>query len=122
MNGINPVRNYIMNFDKKVTIYITSHNYSNFLRESVDSVLSQTYNNWELFIIDDGSTDDSFLIMKEYAKSDKIFISRNITPKGLRNCANSVLEKATGEYIIRLDADDFFDAFNLSFTSIILCF
>lgn len=101
-----------MNISKKeyskVTVYITSHNYSIFLKESIDSVLKQTYKNWELFLIDDGSSDNSFDIMNSY-KNQKIKVFRNLKAKGLRSCANYVLGKADGKYIIRLDADDFFD-------------
>ena len=57
------------NQNSKVTIYVTSHNYSRFLKESIESVLNQTYKNWELFLIDDGSSDDSFEIMKSYESS-----------------------------------------------------
>tara|TARA_B110000003_G_C16593704_1_gene512832 strand:+ start:169 stop:1554 length:1386 start_codon:yes stop_codon:yes gene_type:complete len=96
------------NQNSKVTIYVTSHNYSRFLKESIESVLNQTYKNWELFLIDDGSSDDSFEIMKSYENSI-IFAKRNNKALGLRNCANFVLNHANGEYIIRLDADDFFD-------------
>jgi glycosyltransferase involved in cell wall biosynthesis len=92
----------------KVTVYITSHNYSRFLKESIDSVLKQTYKNWELFLLDDGSSDESFEIMKSY-ESSIVFAQRNKKAQGLRNCANNVLKKASGKYIIRLDADDYFD-------------
>ena len=94
--------------NSKVTVYITSHNYSIFLKESIESVLKQTYKNWELFLIDDGSSDNSFDIMNSY-KNQKIKVFRNLKAKGLRSCANYVLGKSDGKYIIRLDADDFFD-------------
>ena len=70
-------------------VYITSHNYSIFLKESIESVLKQTYKNWELFLIDDGSSDNSFDIMNSY-KNQKIKVFRNLKQK-LRSCANYVL-------------------------------
>ena len=87
--------------NSKVTVYITSHNYSIFLKESIESVLKQTYKNWELFLIDE--------LMASKYKNQKIKVFRNLKAKGLRSCANYVLGKADGKYIIRLDADDFFD-------------
>ena len=50
----------------KVTVYITNHNYGAYVRQAIESVLHQTYQDWELLIIDDGSTDDSRAIIKEY--------------------------------------------------------
>ena len=55
-----------MNLKSLVTVYIPCRNYGKFLSKSVDSVLSQLYINWELFIIDEGSTDDSVKIASEY--------------------------------------------------------
>ena len=49
-----------------VTIYIPCRNYGKYLRQSIESVLSQIYSNWELFIIDEGSNDDTEEISKEY--------------------------------------------------------
>jgi len=53
-----------------VTVYITNHNYGKFVKNAIDSVLSQTFKNFELIIIDDGSTDKSKQIIKKY-KNDK---------------------------------------------------
>lgn len=94
----------------KVTVYITSHNYGRYLKTAVDSVLSQSLATWELFIVDDGSSDDTYQIAQGYGDSDeRIFVIRNERAQGLRNCANAVLNLARGELIIRLDADDYFD-------------
>ena len=94
----------------KVTVYITSHNYGKFLREAVDSVIEQSLTNWELFIVDDGSTDDTYEIAKDYAVTDsRITPIKHEEAKGLRASANEVLEIAGGEYVVRLDADDYFD-------------
>ena len=94
----------------KVTVYITSHNYGRFLTEAIDSVLRQTLSSWELFVIDDGSHDSSREIATRYAEQHaNIETIENDEPLGLRACANEVIRRARGQYIIRLDADDFFD-------------
>lgn len=57
-----------------VTVYITNHNYGRFLQKAIESVLGQTLQNFELIIIDDGSTDDSYEILKKYEKNKKILV------------------------------------------------
>jgi glycosyltransferase involved in cell wall biosynthesis len=95
-----------------VTVYITCHNYGHFLKEAVDSVLNQSMPDWEMILINDGSTDSSLSIMEEYIRSfpgRRISLINNEKSMGLRHCANSALSMAKGKYIIRLDADDYFD-------------
>lgn len=95
-----------------ITVYITSYNYAKYLDEAIESVINQTYSSWELYLINDGSTDGSLDIMNRYLskyKNKNIKIINNIKSKGLRLCANDVINKANGEFIIRLDADDYFD-------------
>ena len=57
--------------DKLISIYITSKNYSSYLTKAIKSVLRQSYKNWELFLIDDGSKDNSYKIMKLFQKKNK---------------------------------------------------
>ena len=92
----------------KVTIYIPSHNYGEFLTESVESVLRQTYKDWEIILIDDGSTDNTPEIVALYKDAPNIrcFRKKKI---GLPRVCNFALSEARGEYIIRLDGDDVFD-------------
>jgi glycosyltransferase involved in cell wall biosynthesis len=94
-----------------VSIYVPCHNYGRFLARALDSVLAQLYANWELFIIDDGSTDDTTAIAKTYANRDpeRITFLRNDTPQGLQKTANTVLRAARGQFILRLDGDDWLD-------------
>jgi len=89
-----------------VTIYITNHNYGMYLKQSVESVLAQTYQNFELFIIDDGSTDGSREIIETYQGHPNISIifQKN---KGLLFSNNIAMRSAQGKYLMRLDADDF---------------
>ena len=100
-----------MNMESLVTVYIPCRNYGKFLSKSIDSVLSQLYTNWELFIIDEGSTDDSVKIASEYLKkySQKIKLIINEKPIGLQKIANNILGISNGKYMVRLDADDWFD-------------
>ena len=91
-----------------VTIYITNYNYGNYIEESIESVLNQTYYNYELIIIDDGSTDNSFEILKKYKSYDKIKIIYQ-KQKGLTATNNVALRNSNGVYIVRLDADDYLD-------------
>lgn len=93
----------------KVTIYLVNHNYAKFIQQAIESVLSQTYNNYELIIIDDGSTDHSRDILNKYENIEniKIIYQKN---KGLIITNNIALGLANGEYIIRLDGDDWLDA------------
>ena len=94
-----------------VTVYIPCRNYGRFLRQSIESVFSQLYVNWELIIIDEASEDDSLTIAQELCRKfpDKTLIIKNETPIGLQKLANKVLGMANGKYLVRLDADDWFD-------------
>ena len=96
------------NFNPLITIYITNHNYEKYLNKSINSVLKQTYSNYELIIIDDGSTDKSKNILEKYKnlKNIKIIFQKN---KGLLVSNNIALKLSNGDYITRLDADDWLD-------------
>ena len=87
-------------------MYITNHNYGKYLEQSIQSVESQTFDDLELIIIDDGSDDDSKSIIEKYSKRGNIFsiFQQN---KGLNTSNNVALKMARGKYIMRLDADDF---------------
>lgn len=91
-----------------VTVYVVSHNYGKYLRKSIQSVLNQSYRNWELFIINDNSKDNTNSIAKSFLnKNKKIKEVINFKKKvGLQHIANKVLSICSGDYIIRLDADD----------------
>lgn len=91
-----------------ITVYITNYNYAKYLNQSIKSVLNQTYKNFELIIIDDGSNDDSIDIINSYEKlkNVKLIFQKR---KGLNATNNVALSMAKGKYFIRLDADDFFE-------------
>ncbi|NJM86018.1 MAG: glycosyltransferase [Hydrococcus sp. RU_2_2] len=91
----------------KVSVVMSVYNGVRYLQESVESILNQTFTNFELIIIDDGSTDNSWEILCEYAKCDRrIVLIQNQKNIGLTKSLNKGLGQAQGEYIARQDADD----------------
>ena len=90
----------------KVTVYVTNHNYERFIRQAIESVLAQTFTDWELIVIDDGSTDGSRAVIKEFRDHPKARLVFQ-EQKGLNVTNNIAYRLSRGEYIMRLDADDF---------------
>jgi glycosyltransferase involved in cell wall biosynthesis len=94
-----------------VTVYIPARNYGRYLQEAIDSVRRQLYPRWELFIVDEASSDDTSLIAAQAQQRDpaRIRVISHSEPQGLQRVANRVLALANGRYIMRLDADDWLD-------------
>ena len=93
----------------KVSVIMPVYNAEDYLRPAIDSVLDSTLREIELICIDDGSTDRSLDIIKEYQKNDprvRIITENNAGPSLARNKG---LARSRGEYVIFLDADDFFE-------------
>jgi len=93
----------------KVSVIIPVYNVEKYLEECLESVLIQSYKNMEILLIDDGSSDRSPLICDEYAKKDtriKVIHKSNGGAADARNCGLNI---STGEYIIFLDSDDYWD-------------
>ena len=91
----------------KVTVLMSVYNRSEYLREAIDSILSQTLMSFEFIIIDDGSTDGTWDILTEYADQDqRISLVQNRENLGLSKSLNKGLVLAKGDYIARQDADD----------------
>ena len=91
----------------KVSIIMPSFNKAKYISESINSVINQTYTNWELIIVDDYSNDDSQEIISSFAsKFDNIKTHFNPENKGANYCRNFGIENAKGSYIVFLDADD----------------
>lgn len=90
-----------------VSIITPVYNSQNVLEDTINSVLGQSYNNWELILVDDCSEDESVPIIERYAKRDvrikPIYLNKN---EGAGFARNIGLENATGHYIAFLDADD----------------
>lgn len=93
---------------KKVSIIIPVYNQSSFLRESAESALLQTYNNIEIIIINDGSTDETANIAKNIEKNNpgKIKFFNFSNNRGVIFARNFGIENASGDYILPLDGDD----------------
>ena len=89
-----------------VSIIIPAYNSGNYLAETLESVLSQTYSGWECIIMDDGSTDNTFSIAQEYSKKDNRFHCFQQTNHGPAVARNNAIRRSTGDYILPLDADD----------------
>lgn len=90
-----------------VSIITPNYNCKNFIAQTIESVLSQTYTNWEMLIVDDCSTDGSYEVALEYASSDKrIKVIRNEKNCGAAVSRNKAIEISNGEFIAFLDSDD----------------
>lgn len=92
---------------KKVSIIIPVHNVEKYLGQCLDSVLSQTYKDLEIILVDDGSTDTSGQICDQYAKQDLRVCVIHQKNAGAANAKNTGLDKATGRYIAFADSDDY---------------
>lgn len=94
----------------KISILTTVYNGERFLRETLDSVLSQSFKDFEYVIVNDGSIDGTEKIIKEYCKKDSrinlISLKENKGSDNLGNVMNEGLKNCKGKYIARLDADD----------------
>jgi len=92
-----------------VSIIIPTYNRAGVIAETLESVLLQTYQNWECIIIDDTSTDNSFEIINNYIKRDsrfKFIVKNNKRKKGASASRNIGIENSAGDYIQFLDSDD----------------
>ena len=90
-----------------LTVLMPIYNAEKFLAESINSILSQTYSDFEMLILDDASTDNSLKIIKAYAKEDKrITVLVNQKNRGEAKCRNRLLKNSKTEFIAWMDADD----------------
>ena len=93
----------------KISIITTSYNYEEYIKETIESVLSQTYTNWEMIIVDDGSKDNSINIIKEYCQKDKrikLYQHENGENKGIVESVKLGVKKSTTDWIVFLESDD----------------
>lgn len=88
-----------------VSVVMSVYNGAAYLREAMDSILNQTYSNFEFIIINDGSSDGSLAIIRSYSDG-RIRLIDNGTNKGLIDSLNAGISAASGKYIARMDADD----------------
>ena len=92
--------------NKLVSIIVPCYNQAHFLGESLQSVLNQTYSNWECIIVNDGSQDNTKSIADSWCNNDKRFKYLEKTNGGLSSARNAGITISKGEYILPLDADD----------------
>lgn len=91
----------------KISVIMSSHNGEKFIKEAINSILSQSFTNFEFLIVQDGSTDLTPVILSDFSQKDKrIKIITNPECIGLTKSLNRALKQARGEYIARMDDDD----------------
>ena len=95
--------------DILISVILPVYNGAPYLDEAIVSILKQTHDNFELIVINDGSTDESLVILEKYAAQDSRIIIINRQNKGLVYSLNEGILKAKGKYIARMDADDVSD-------------
>ena len=96
-----------MNKNALISIIVPIYNVDSYLRKCFDSIISQTYSDFELILVDDGSTDDSPKICDEYARKDDRIIVIHKKNGGVSSARNAGLNVAKGEYIGFIDPDDY---------------
>ena len=92
----------------KISIIIPVYNTEKYLHECLNSVVSQTIKDVEIICIDDGSTDNSYQILQEYAEKDSRFVILQQENKGAGAARNKGIEIAKGEFLVFLDSDDYY--------------
>ncbi len=90
-----------------ISVIIPCYNYAAYMHDAIDSILAQTYQNWEMLIIDDGSKDNTAAIAQRYAAQDARITYHYQANRGLSAARNTGLGLAKGEYVQLLDADDY---------------
>lgn len=96
----------------KVSVVIPIYNLPKYLRQCVDSVLCQTFDDFEVILVDDGSTDECVTIVDEYAAKDSRVKAVHKKNGGLSSARNAGLDIAEGDYVIFLDSDDWWNDVN----------
>ena len=97
-----------------VSVIMPAYNSEKYIGKSIESVLAQDYEKFELIIVDDGSKDGTKSIVEQYAKNDIRIKLLEQANQGVSAARNKGLDTATGEYVAFLDSDDLWDADNLS--------
>jgi glycosyltransferase involved in cell wall biosynthesis len=92
--------------EPKVTVVMPAKNEGKFIKEAIESIIQQTYTNWELIIVDDKSTDNTREIACNYAEFDSRIKIINGDGIGVNAARNKVIDIANGKYIMIMDADD----------------
>ena len=105
----------------KLSVVMPVYNVEKYINECIDSVLNQTMKDFELIVVDDGSTDSSGLILDEYQAKDNRVTVIHKKNEGVSAARNDALEKCQGEYIYIMDSDDYLElnAFQIMYDEII---
>ncbi len=93
----------------KISVVVPVYNVEAYIKKCIDSILKQTYKNLEIFLVDDGSLDKCGEICDAYGKMDKRIIVIHKENGGLSDARNTGIERATGEYIVFVDSDDYIE-------------
>jgi len=93
----------------RLSLVMPCYNAARFVRECLDSIRAQKFENWECICVDDGSTDGSFDILEEYSKKDDRFVIVRRSHGGVSAARNAGIVRATGAYVGFIDADDTMD-------------
>lgn len=91
----------------KVSLILPIYNKERFFDRCMDSIFAQTYNNLEIILVNDGSTDRSDEFCKKYANTDNRVVYVSHENRGVSAARNTGLDHATGDYILFIDADDY---------------
>ncbi|WP_213495808.1 glycosyltransferase family 2 protein [Lactococcus formosensis] len=89
-----------------ISVIVPVYNAEKYLTECLDSILRQTYQNLEVILVNDGSTDRSLEIIEEYAENDERIVAFSIENSGPGSCRNIGLDHFTGDYVMFVDSDD----------------
>jgi glycosyltransferase involved in cell wall biosynthesis len=97
---------------KLVSVVIPTYNMEKYIKDAINSVLAQTYKNFELIVVDDGSTDSTCTLVREFGNDVMYIYQRNLGPSAARN---NGIRASKGEYVAFLDADDQWEADKIDF-------
>lgn len=100
--------------EELVSVIMPSYNTARFIKETVESVMAQTYRNWELIIVDDCSTDNTDEIVSEFLSDSRIRYIKNEKNSGAAVSRNRALREAKGKWIAFLDSDDLWESEKLA--------
>ena len=94
---------------EKISVIVSVYNTRKYVKKCIESILNQTYENLELILVEDKSTDNSLEILKEYENHPKVLLIENEENKGLSYSRNIGLKKSTGKYVGYIDSDDYIE-------------
>ena len=94
----------------KFSVIIPTYNCGKYISKCLDSIINKNYDNIEIIIVDDGSSDDTFKIVKKYKKNyKKIIKAYKHSHKGVSSSRNFAMKKSSGEYLVFVDGDDYLE-------------